>query len=92
MQTGVVKHCGGIQNIECVDSFTYFLLLHYWDCLRINLLQEISTEASALVRLILATPLGLVAQLITVIPVSRGLIATLVRSIFLSCPGAGPFL
>ena len=63
----VVKHCHRIQNVVCVGSFTYFLLLHCWGCLRINLLQEISNEASALVRLILATALGLVSQLITVI-------------------------
>ena len=56
--------------VVCVDSFNYFLLLHCWGCLRLNLRktydknkptykkqkrkQEISTEASALVRLSLA--------------------------------------
>jgi len=34
----VVWHCRWIQNEECVDSFTYFSLLHYWGGLRLNLL------------------------------------------------------
>ena len=67
-----VEPCGGIQNVECVDSFTYFLLLHCWGRLGLDLLntyaknketktkakrkQQISTEASALVRLILLRP------------------------------------
>ena len=34
----VVWHCRWIQNEECVDSFTYFSLLHCWGGLRLNLL------------------------------------------------------
>ena len=33
-----VEPCGGIQNVECVDSFTYFLLLHCWGRLGLDLL------------------------------------------------------